>query len=78
MLVQNVARAAAAASLIFLVTFALAHLICILARIRKPGHTGFMCPGGPSCRVLDSSPVWHWPYSRGPSSRPQGLFRGPG
>lgn len=47
MLVQNVARAAAAASLIFLVTFALAHLICILARIRKPGHTGFHVPGWP-------------------------------
>jgi len=47
LLVQNVERAAAAASLIFLVTFALAHLICILARIRKPGHNGFHVPWWP-------------------------------
>jgi APA family basic amino acid/polyamine antiporter len=44
MLVKDVRRAGAAASLIFLLTFALAQLICILARIRKPNHQGFKLP----------------------------------
>jgi amino acid transporter len=43
----NVAAAGAAASLIFLVSFALAHLICILARKRQPNHPGFRAPGWP-------------------------------
>jgi APA family basic amino acid/polyamine antiporter len=46
-LVGNVGRAGAAASLIFLVTFALAHGICILARRRKPNHQGFHAPAWP-------------------------------
>ncbi|MFC1766632.1 APC family permease [Planctomycetota bacterium] len=46
-LVHDVGRAGAAASLLFLVTFALAHLICILARLRKPNHTGFHTPWWP-------------------------------
>jgi amino acid transporter len=45
--VEDIRRAGAAASLIFLVTFALAHLICILARWRKPDHPGFRTPGWP-------------------------------
>lgn len=43
----DVAGAGAAASLIFLVSFALAHLICILARRRQPRHGGFRMPGWP-------------------------------
>jgi APA family basic amino acid/polyamine antiporter len=42
--VGDVERAGAAASLIFLVTFALAHVICLLARWRKPDHQGFHMP----------------------------------
>ena len=44
LMVQDVGRAGAAASLIFLITFALAQLICILARIRKPNHQGYKLP----------------------------------
>ncbi len=47
LLVGNVGRAGAAASLIFLVTFALANVICILARRRKPTHQGFRIPAWP-------------------------------
>lgn len=43
-LVPDVGSAGAAASLIFLVTFALAHVMCILARKRKPDHQGFRTP----------------------------------
>lgn len=46
-LVGDVGRAGAAASLIFLVTFALANVICILARRRKPTHQGFRIPAWP-------------------------------
>ncbi len=46
-LVGDVGRAGAAASLIFLVTFGLAHIVCILARRRKPGHQGFRTPAWP-------------------------------
>jgi APA family basic amino acid/polyamine antiporter len=42
--VGGVGPAGAAASLIFLVTFALTHLICILARWRKRDHPGFHTP----------------------------------
>ena len=60
MVVQDVGRAGAAASLIFLITFALAQLICILARIRKPNHQGYKLPlwpvlpglGGLACTAL--------------------------
>ncbi len=47
LLVGDVGRAGAAASLIFLVTFALANMICILARRRKPTHQGFRIPAWP-------------------------------
>lgn len=47
LLVQDVGRAGAAASLIFLITFALAQLICILARMRKPNHPGYKLPMWP-------------------------------
>jgi amino acid transporter len=42
--VGDVGRAGASASLVFLVTFALAHLICIIARRRQPHHSGFRTP----------------------------------
>jgi len=51
-LVQDVGRAGAAASLIFLITFALAQLICILARIRKPNHQGYKLPFWPVLPAL--------------------------
>ncbi|MCF7973686.1 MAG: amino acid permease [Phycisphaerae bacterium] len=47
LVVQDVGRAGAAASLIFLITFALTQLICILARIRKPNHQGYKLPFWP-------------------------------
>lgn len=43
-IVPDIGRAGSAASLIFLITFALAHLICILARKRQPHHQGFRMP----------------------------------
>ncbi len=46
-LIPDIGRAGAAASLIFLLTFALAHLICILARRRQPHHQGFRMPWWP-------------------------------
>lgn len=46
-IVSDVGRAGAAASLIFLVTFALANLTCIMARKRKPDHQGFRTPAWP-------------------------------
>lgn len=46
-IVGDVGRAGAAASLIFLVTFALANVICIMARKRKPNHQGFRTPAWP-------------------------------
>ena len=52
MLVGDVGRAGAAASLIFLITFALAHIICILARRRKPNHKGFRTPLWPILPAL--------------------------
>jgi APA family basic amino acid/polyamine antiporter len=42
--VGDVGRAGASASLVFLVTFALTHLICIMARWRQPHHQGFRTP----------------------------------
>ncbi len=44
LLIPDIAQAGAAASLIFLITFALAHLICLLARRRQPHHQGFRVP----------------------------------
>ena len=44
MLVGDIGRAGASASLVFLVTFVLAHLICIIARRRQPHHRGFHIP----------------------------------
>jgi len=46
-LVGDVSSAGAAASLIFLVTFALVHLICILARRRSRNLPGFKVPWHP-------------------------------
>ena len=46
-LVGDVGGAGAASSLIFLITFAMAHGICLLARKRKPGHSGFRTPWWP-------------------------------
>ncbi|MEQ8819441.1 MAG: amino acid permease [Sumerlaeia bacterium] len=45
--VGDVAQAGAASSLIFLISFALTHVICILARRRRPNHDGFRLPGWP-------------------------------
>jgi len=50
--VSDVGRAGAAASLIFLVTFALANAICIMARKRKPDHNGFRTPAWPVLPAL--------------------------
>jgi len=52
LLVTDVASAGAAASLIFLVTFALAQGLCILARARMPGHSGFRVPFWPYLPTL--------------------------
>ncbi|MCB2156236.1 amino acid permease [bacterium] len=58
--IRDVSAAGAASSLIFLLTFAIAHLICILARRRRPNHDGFRVPiwpyvpavGGTACIAL--------------------------
>ncbi len=42
--VGDVGRAGASASLVFLVTFVLANMICIIARRRQPRHQGFRTP----------------------------------
>ena len=42
--VPDVASAGAASSLIFLITFALANVLCVVARRRKRGHGGFRVP----------------------------------
>jgi APA family basic amino acid/polyamine antiporter len=47
LILGGVGPAGAAASLIFLVTFALTHVICILARWRKREHPGFRTPWWP-------------------------------
>ena len=47
LLVGDIGPAGATASLIFLVTFALANLLCIMVRVRKPDHTGVRTPGWP-------------------------------
>jgi nucleotide-binding universal stress UspA family protein len=47
LILGGVGPAGAAASLIFLVTFALTHAICILARWRKRDHPGFRTPWWP-------------------------------
>lgn len=52
LIVNDVGRAGAAASLIFLVTFALANLTCIMARKRKPDHQGFRTPLWPILPAL--------------------------
>lgn len=52
LIVSDVGRAGAAASLIFLVTFALANLTCIMARKRKPDHQGFRMPAWPVLPAL--------------------------
>jgi amino acid transporter len=44
LIVGDVRRAGASASLVFLVTFVLAHIICIIARRRQPNHNGFRTP----------------------------------
>jgi APA family basic amino acid/polyamine antiporter len=50
--VRDVSRAGASASLVFLVTFALAHTICIIARRRQPRHQGFHTPLWPVLPAL--------------------------
>ncbi len=50
--VSDVGRAGASASLIFLVTFALANITCIMARKRKPDHNGFRTPAWPVLPAL--------------------------
>ncbi|MCO5165727.1 MAG: amino acid permease [Planctomycetes bacterium] len=52
LVVSDVASAGAASSLIFLVTFALAHLLCIVARVRRPDHEGFRAPGWPALPAM--------------------------
>lgn len=52
LLVTDVASAGAAASLIFLVTFALAQGLCVLARVRMPGHPGFRVPFWPYLPII--------------------------
>ena len=47
LLVRDLRRGGAAASLIFLITFALTHVLCLLARKRKPNHEGFRMPWWP-------------------------------
>lgn len=42
--VSDVTAAGAASSLIFLIAFALAHLLCVVTRSRKPDHPGFRVP----------------------------------
>ncbi len=42
--VSDVTAAGAASSLIFLIAFALAHLLCVVTRARKPDHPGFRVP----------------------------------
>lgn len=44
LVVGDVAAAGAASSLIFLCTFALVHVLCIVARRRRPKHAGFRVP----------------------------------
>ncbi|MEZ4433838.1 MAG: amino acid permease [bacterium] len=45
--ISDVAAAGAASSLIFLIAFALAHVLCVVTRARKPDHDGFRVPGWP-------------------------------
>lgn len=42
--VSDVTAAGAASSLIFLIAFSLAHLLCVVTRSRKPDHPGFRVP----------------------------------
>ncbi len=51
-IVRDVASAGAASSLIFLLTFALANVLCIVTRKRKPKHGGFRVPLWPWLPVL--------------------------
>ncbi|QDV04888.1 Inner membrane transport protein YbaT [Planctomycetes bacterium Poly30] len=44
LVVGDVAAAGAASSLIFLCTFALVQVLCVVARHRRPKHTGFRVP----------------------------------
>lgn len=45
--ITDVAAAGAASSLIFLIAFGLAHVLCVVTRARKPDHEGFRVPGWP-------------------------------
>lgn len=45
--IPDVAAAGAASSLIFLIAFALAHVLCVVTRARKPDHQGFRVPAWP-------------------------------
>ena len=53
--VGDVAAAGAASSLIFLVAFALTHVLCIVARLRKPGHSGFRVPLWPYTPIVGAA-----------------------
>lgn len=48
----DVSAAGAAASLIFLITFALAHVLCLVSRRRNPNHSGFRVPFFPALPIL--------------------------
>lgn len=50
--ITDVAAAGAASSLIFLIAFALAHVLCVVTRARKPDHEGFRVPGWPWIPLL--------------------------
>lgn len=60
LVVGDIGRAGAASSLIFLISFALVHGICILTRLRRPDDGGFRVPwfplphivGGLACAAL--------------------------
>jgi len=52
---SDISRAGAASSLIFLVMSALAHLICVLARKRRPNHEGFRTPAWPLFPVVGAA-----------------------
>lgn len=46
-LIGDVAAAGAASSLIFLISFALTHVLCVVTRRRSPRHSGFRVPWFP-------------------------------
>ncbi len=55
LVVGDVAAAGAASSLIFLCTFALVHVLCVVARRRRPKHAGFRTPLWPWLPLLGAA-----------------------